>query len=292
MAVALPTLLVMAAGLGSRYGGLKPLEPVGPSGETLLDYAVYDALRTGFGRVVLVVRRETEPLFRSRVRPFAERVEVAFAHQEPSRLPAGVPVPPGRTKPWGTCHALLAARDALDGPFAAVNGDDFYGASAYRLAGDFLAREAAADAAALVAFPLGRTLSEHGPVTRAACRLEDGWLTGLDERHGLQRGRLGGLAPDSLVSMNFWAMTPEALAGLEESFVRFLEARGRDLEAELPIPVAMADLVRSGALRVRVLEASGPWLGVTFKEDRGQVAAGLRALVREGAYPPSLWGGA
>lgn len=284
------TLLVLAAGLGARYGGLKPLEPVGPSGESLLDYAVYDALRAGFERLLVVVRQETEPLFRARCRAFASRLEIVFAHQEPDRLPAGRAPRPGRTKPWGTCHALLAARPLLAAPFVALNGDDFYGAAAYRSARDFLARDATHGTCGLVAFPLGGTLSEHGPVTRAACRIEDGWLAGLDEKPGLQRGRLGGLAADSLVSMNFWILTPQALDALEARFAGFLDDEAASLEAELPIPVAMDALVRSKTVRVRVLQAAGPWLGVTFKEDRGPVAAGLRTLVRQGAYPGALWG--
>jgi len=281
----------MAAGLGARYGGLKPLEPVGPAGEALLDYAVYDALRAGFGRLVLVVRSETEPLFRARTRPFSSRLEVLVAHQEPDRLPRGVVAPAGRVKPWGTCHALLVARDLLSGPFAAVNGDDFYGCAAYRLAADFLGRDRDAGDAAVLAYALGKTLSTHGPVTRAACRIEDGWLTRLDEKHGLQQGRLAGLAKDSPVSMNFWALRPDVLDRLEERFVSFLESRGGELEAELPVPVAVDALVRRHGLRVRVLEAPGPWLGVTFRDDRARVAAGLRALVGEGAYPRSLWTG-
>jgi hypothetical protein len=284
----------MAAGMGARYGGPKQLEPLGPTGESLFEYSVFDALRAGFGRIVFVIRDENAAAFAaigSRIEPHAE---VRFVFQEPAQLPAWFTPPPDRRKPWGTVHALLAARHVLRGPFAALNADDYYGAEAVRIAADFLQR--VPDQHALIAMRLGQTLSEHGPVTRALCRVADGWLTDLTEVRGLQRTSTGVVAEDGrsldesrLVSMNFWVLTASVLTVLADRFDAFLRRSGQDSTAELPLPDAFGELVRERQLRVRVLQAPGPWAGITYREDRIAVAARIRALVQAGDYPESLW---
>lgn len=297
-------LVVMAGGVGSRFGGLKQLEPVGPGGETLLDYSVFDALRAGAQRVVVVLRPETQAEFHERLgRRWAEQVQVDYAWQELDDVPPGAVVPTGRSTPWGTGHALLAARRAVRGPFVVINADDFYGAHGLALAAGFLATSPATPGRyALVAYRLAQTLSEHGAVSRGVCRLDGtGHLAGIDERKGVARASDGSLwsqgseqpvplAEDALVSMNLWALREDVFAHLEERFAAFLATGGSEEGAEFYLPAAITALIEAGLATVTVLPTPSPWFGLTHRADVASARRHLLRLVEEGAYPSRLWG--
>ena len=287
-----PTLLVLAAGRGSRYGGLKQIDPVGPSGETILDYAVYDALRAGFARVVFVIRREFEEACRASVTAkYAGRIAVDSVFQSADDLPAGSAAA-ARERPWGTGHALWCARRALAGPFAVVNADDFYGAASYARLAAFL-RGAGDGRSALVGFRLVQTLSEEGTVSRGLCVEKDGRLVSVTEVPAIGTGDVGPgrrFSGQEIVSMNFWGFTPDIFAGLESGLRAFLAAQGSDPRAEFYLPAAVSALVAAGAASVEVLPSGDAWFGITYQGDRPRVAAAIGALVREGAYPPRLFG--
>ncbi len=294
-------MLVMAAGLGSRYGGLKQIDPVGRAGETLLDYSLFDARRSGFGRIVFVIRRDIEAAFREAVgRRYEERADVAYVYQALEDLPRGFAVSAGREKPWGTGQAVLAGEAAVDGPFAVVNADDFYGRASFVALHAFLVAGPPSDLHALVAFRLDRTLSSHGPVARGLCDVgAEGLLRAIEEVTGLERAGGGVRAPskggDSTfagnepVSLNIWGFGPSIFALLRERFAAFLEERGRDPKAEFYLPDAVGQLIRAGQARVLVLETTSPWFGMTHREDARAVAESLRALVAAGEYPDPLW---
>jgi dTDP-glucose pyrophosphorylase len=288
-----PSLLVLAAGRGSRYGGLKQIDPVGPSGETLLDYAVYDAIRAGFARVVFVIRRDFEEAFRSAVTSKYEgRVAVGFVYQSVAELPSGCAPAPGRERPWGTGHAVWCARGALDGPFAVINADDFYGAGSFSLLAAFLGRAEGARFA-MVGFRLDRTLSENGTVSRGICRVRDGALQSITEEKAIARSDVGPgrrFSGDETVSMNCWGFTPSLFPGLEARLRAFLAAKGSDPKAELYIPEAVSDLISGGSASAEVLPGEDSWFGITYKEDRGRVSDEIGALVRAGQYPKALFG--
>lgn len=273
----------MAAGLGSRFGGPKQLEPVGPSGETLIDYALFDAWRAGFERAALVVRREIAAAIERLAERHRGRMDVSLAHQQT-----------GPRIPRGTVPAVLAAADSIDGPFAALNADDFYGAASYRIASDFLRDPAAADTHGVVALPLTATLSSHGGVTRAICQAnEDGALIRLEEVRGLVRRGEAVMAGDRRftgtehVSMNFWAFRRNMIDELSAEFEQF--ARSHDSRHELLLPVIVDALIAAGRARVRVLPAPGPWLGLTHADDLPAVRAALCDLVGRGVYPTPVW---
>ena len=297
------TLLVLAAGMGSRYGGLKQIDAVGPGGETLLDYSVYDAVRAGFGSVVFIVRGDMEAEFRDAVGGRIERhVSVEYCRQELEMVPGWFSIPPERRKPWGTGHAVWAARDAIGGNFAAINADDFYGAGSYRkLAGHL---QQAADGRrgeyGMVGFRLRETLSEHGMVARGVCRSRQGLLEQVVELtriaksgdgavHNEPQGPARILSGEELVSMNMWGFTPSIFDHLERAFARFLRERGGEAGAEFMIPTLVNDLVAAGQVGVRVLSADDAWFGVTYREDRDRVTRQIRDLVRRGSYPDPLW---
>jgi hypothetical protein len=298
-----PILVIMAAGMGSRYGGLKQMDPVGEHGEFILDYSLYDAKRAGFGRAVLVIKRETEPDFRklllSRV-----RFPVSFAYQELDDLPAGYTLPPKRVKPWGTAHAVYAAREQLDAPFCVINADDFYGAEAFRLAAGHLQSVKTDDDFSMVGYLLKNTLSETGHVSRGVCGVtEDGYLQSITERTHIIATVDGPLMTEdelhytrlsahSTVSMNMWGF-PQAMARyLAELFPAFLDrALKENVEkAEFYLPQAVDQLLQAGRARVKVVQTRERWYGVTYKQDRPLVEQALRTLTREGAYPATLWG--
>lgn len=294
-----PTLLVLAAGMGSRYGGLKQLDPVGPGGETLLDYSVHDAMRAGFDRVVFLIRRDIEKDFRAKIGARYEgRIAVGYAFQQLDELPGGFTAPAGRTKPWGTAHAVWCARHEVHSPFVAINADDFYGAESFRRLGDFLrTADSAAHPAqfAMAAYRLDRTLSEHGTVARGICQVgADGLLLGVEEITDLARRADGAIASgdrifadDTPVSMNFWGFTPQIFPMLEKVLCQFMTTHGSSDKAECYIPSAVAEMIGSGAATVHALPTSSEWFGVTYREDRPRVVESIARLVADGSYAAS-----
>lgn len=295
-----PTLLVLAAGMGSRYGGLKQIDPVGPAGETIIDYSIFDAIRAGFDKLVFVIRRDIEQTFRETIGVrFEKRIRTAYVFQELNELPEGFTVPPNRTKPWGTGHAILAAADVIQEPFAAINADDFYGANSFRVLGEHL-RSGNPDYA-MVAFTLRNTLSEFGTVSRGVCRVSaDGYLQSVTEltkieknggaaRHVDSTGAIQPLTGDEPVSLNMWGFTPTLFGHLHEQFNEFLKHHGREEKSEFYIPAVVSTLVTTGNARCKVLRTTDSWHGVTYREDRPFVIEGIRRLVAAGQYPENLW---
>jgi hypothetical protein len=295
-----PTLLVMAAGMGSRYGGLKQVDPVGPDGETILDYSVYDALCAGFGKLVFVIRKDIEQPFREMVGSrFEKRVPVEYVFQELDKLPQGFSVPAGRTKPWGTAHAVLVAASAIHEPFAVINADDFYGATGFRVLAQHL-QSGTADYA-MVGFVLRNTLSDFGTVARGTCQVSnDGFLQGVLELTNIARdgvharntdadGRVTSLTGDEVVSMNMWGFTPQIFGQLQEYFHRFLKLHGSDMKSECFLPNVVNESVLAGRVRVKVLHTDDLWFGVTYRDDHARVVDSIGRLIRGGSYPERLW---
>ncbi|MDP0498418.1 MAG: NTP transferase domain-containing protein [Verrucomicrobiota bacterium JB024] len=288
-----PTLLVLAAGMGSRYGGLKQLDPMGPHGETLLDYSLRDAAAAGFEKAVFVIRREFEEAFREGVGDKAAALmEVEYAFQALDDLPVGFSVPEGRAKPWGTAHAIRAARSVVHDPFIAINADDYYGADAYARILNHLRELNPGDAGELcmVGYPLKNTLSPHGSVNRGVCRLDSGLLQTVEEHTDIREeadGKVRGvnlagervdIPADAPVSMNFWGFTPALFGVLEEHFTAFLQKHGGELKSECYIPTVVDDLIRAGRARCTVLPTSGEWFGVTYPADKPLVQQRLLAM--------------
>jgi NDP-sugar pyrophosphorylase family protein len=301
------TLVVLAAGIGRRYGGLKQLEPVGPGGEALFEYSIFDALRVGFDRVVLVIRPETEAEFRRFLEPrLASGVDLRYVSQTLSDVPEGVVPPAGRTKPWGTAHAVLVAEGEVSGPFAVINADDFYGSDSFTVLGEFLETDAddRLPTFAVAGFRLGPTLSAVGPVSRGLCRVDgDGWLERIVEVLELISHDDGGrytdgagvehlVAGDELASMNMWGFTPALFPELRSRFQQFLEGLGVTDEesSEFLLPEVVQGMIDRGTARVRVLRHDGQWCGITFVEDRQRVRDFIAELVARGEYPRRLWG--
>jgi hypothetical protein len=294
----------LAAGIGARYGGLKQMEPVGPGGEAVLDYAVFDAKRAGFGKFVFVIRREIEQDFREVFgQRFAKHVNVDYAFQALDMVPTGRYAPPDRAKPWGTGHAVLCAAPTLDRPFAVINADDFYGAESFRALARFLTQPASVnpDLFAMVGFQLDRTLSEHGTVARGLCQTDaGGYLASVEELTAIERqpggarnkepdGSFRNLTGREIVSMNCWGFTPGLFGGLRRLFGEFLDRNEANLKAEFYLPTAVNALIREGRARVKVLPTPCHWFGVTYREDRPVVMESIRALIRAGEYPERLW---
>jgi NDP-sugar pyrophosphorylase family protein len=296
-----PALVILAAGLSTRYGGSKQLEPVGPDGETLFDYAVYDALSQGFGEVVLVVsvsnERDLIERFRDR---FGAAVPLRTVVQTQGRLPSGLH-PPSRVKPWGTGHAVLCLEGTVNGPFAVANADDFYGRSAYAALAAHLTSADRGAEQCVIGYRVGGTLSEHGGVSRAVLDVDErDRLVGIQELLGLERGADGTIFGQTaagrprqldgheLVSMNLWGLTPEIFRLLDDRFASFLKRHGEDPRAEFYLSDAVGGLVLGGDLVVRVAGTEERWMGMTFPEDRGRVRFGIRKLVEEGLYPRSI----
>jgi dTDP-glucose pyrophosphorylase len=295
-----PSLLVLAAGMGSRYGGLKQIDPVGPSGETIMDYSIYDALRAGFGKIVFVLRKEIEAAFRQTIATrFEHRIAIDYVFQELDGLPPGFSVPDGRTKPWGTTQAVLAATGAVREPFAVINSDDFYGAESFRVLAAHL--QSATTDYAMIGFVLRNTLSDFGAVARGVCQVDEhGFLKSIVEMTNIARdgsqakstdstGKVSQLSGDEIVSMNMWGFMPEVFAQLEQVFQEFLETHGSDLRAESYLPNAVNRLIDSGQARVCVVPTAGSWFGVTYRQDRERVVESIARLVQAGFYPERLW---
>ena len=293
------TLVVLAAGMGSRYGGLKQIDPVGPGGETVLDYAVFDALRAGFTRVVFVIRHDFEALFREKIGArYAGRATVDYVFQSLDLLPPTYSAPPGREKPWGTGHAVWCARAALQENFAVINADDFYGADSFVQLVKFLSRKTADDATpefAMVGFRLANTLSEHGVVSRGVALLggDEDELRSIVENTGIAATDVGDgrtFTGDEMVSMNCWAFTPALFPGLDTQFRDFLAEQAGGPKAEFYLPAAVSTMISLDQARVRVLPTDSTWFGVTYREDKPRVQAAIVELVRAGKYPERLWG--
>ena len=290
--------------MGSRYGGLKQLDPMGPNGEVILDYSVYDAIRAGFGKVVFIIRKDFEVAFKSQVGArFAGKIEVDYAFQSLDDLPEGYSVPEGRVKPWGTAHALRAARNVVHEPFGVVNADDFYGADAFQKAAEFLTAEPAADGKehyGMIGYPLKNTLSDHGDVNRGICGIKDGYLDSVEEytkimmeQDGVCRGdSLAGdrkpVDPEELVSMNFWVFPASFIAQIEDHFTHFLAAHGTELKSECYIPTVVDELNHNGKADCRVIKTTANWLGVTYPSDKPAVVESIAKLIEAGTYPAQL----
>jgi len=295
-----PTLLILAAGMGSRYGGLKQLDPVGPNGETIIDYSIFDAVRVGFGRLVFVIRRDIEAQFKDNLGArFEKRISVDYVFQELDKLPPGFSVPASRKKPWGTGHATLMAADAIHEPFGVINADDFYGANSLWVLAEYL--KSGSEHYAMTAFLLRNTLSEHGSVSRGVCSMDqENFLQNVTEFRGLAKdgdgakytdelGRIHKLSGNEPVSMNLWGFAPTLFGHLRDQFVEFLQKRGADEKSEFYIPAAVNEVVATGWRRCRVLKTPDSWLGVTYREDQPAVSEGIRRLITRGVYPEKLW---
>ncbi|MGM9837438.1 MAG: nucleotidyltransferase [Paludibacteraceae bacterium] len=297
-----PTLFVLAAGMGSRYGGLKQIDGLGPNGETIMDYSVYDALRAGFGKIVFVIRKDFEKDFRRVVlSKYADRVPCEICFQSVDKVPAGFAINPERTKPWGTNHAVLMAKDLIKEPFAVINADDFYGRESFRILAEYLRSiEGTQGRYCMVGYHVVNTLSENGSVSRGVCTTDaEGYLTDVVERTHIES--VGGkviysengvdteLAPATPVSMNMWGFTPEYFTYSEEAFRAFLTQYAGELKKEYYIPTVVNDLIAGGKATCKVLDTPSKWFGVTYAEDRPQVVAKLRALIDAGEYPEKLF---
>lgn len=296
-----PTLLILAAGIGSRYGGLKQIDPVGPHGEIILDYSVYDAIRAGFGKLVFVIRRELEADIREHIAArYPADIPVEFAYQEIDRLPPPFKVPPERTKPWGTAHAILVAESVIQEPFCVVNADDFYGQTSYQTMADYLGSGQPDGAYAMVGYVLRNTLSEYGHVARGICRVDaNGFLQDVVEHVRIEKDgdaaryqeddKWLSFSGDEIASLNFWGFDPSLFAHLNERFERFLQARIQEPKAEFFIPTVVDELTHEKKASVKVLPTSESWFGVTYRDDKERVQAGIRDRIAAGIYPENLW---
>ena len=289
------TLLIMAAGMGSRYGGLKQLDSVGPNQETIIDYSVYDAIRAGFDKVVFVIRKEFYNEFKSLITDkYLGKIKVEFAFQELENLPADFSCPEERKKPWGTGHAILSAKDIIQEPFVAINGDDFYGLESFKVVADYY--QNGGSEFSMVAFQLDNTLSDFGSVTRGLCTLKGNKLDTVIETGGLimsEKGmrsdrniHLNGKEP---VSMNVWGFTPDLFGYLESMFIQFLKEEGDALKSEYLIPSVVNNLIQTDKKSVHILHSSAKWFGVTYKEDKSYVMEEIKKLIKDGNYPKNLF---
>ena len=302
-----PTLLVLAAGMGSRYGALKQMDGVGPNNEAIIDYSIYDAIRAGFGKVVFVIRHSFADAFTAifNKERFSGKIEVEFVYQELDYLPEGFSVPEGREKPWGTNHALLMAAKAINEPFAVINADDFYGADAYKVIGEYLSKLGEeSNHYCMVGYAVNKTLSENGTVSRGVCGInEEGFLTSIVERTKIERNAEGtivfhdlgedeALEEETPVSMNLFGFTPDYFTHSEEYFKGFLSSPEvqTNLKAEFFIPLMVNKLVGEGTSKLKVLSTTANWFGVTYQADKPQLVAKIEELIEAGVYPRNLWG--
>lgn len=298
-----PTLLVLAAGMGSRYGSLKQMDGVGPNGEAIIDYSVYDAIRAGFGKVVFVIRHSFAEDFKEvfNAERFGHRIEVEYVYQELDYLPEGFTLPEGRVKPWGTNHAVMMAADVIKEPFAAINADDFYGRNSYEVIAGFLSHlEGSEGSYCMVGYEVSKTLSENGTVSRGVCTVDaEGNLTSMVERTQIERvdGTIlfhdGGadepLAENTPVSMNFFGFTPDYFRHSESFFKEFLSENIDNLKSEFYIPRMVNKVINDGTATMKVLSTRADWFGVTYKEDKPQLVAKIEELIEAGVYPRNLW---
>lgn len=300
-----PTLLVLAAGMGSRYGGLKQIDPIGPNGEIIIDYSIFDAIRAGFGKVVFIIRRDIEKDFKECVgNRFKGIIDVEYVFQETNKLPAGFIVPEGRKKPWGTGHAILMAKEVIKEPFAVINADDFYGRSGFESMAKYLMKAADKNGVAdwsMVGYVLNNTLSENGSVSRGVCKLnDDSQLLEVVERTTIEKRPNGAVVLDDpeipivltgeeYVSMNLWGFTPSFFNALEQGFKRFLDRRGKELKSEYYIAIPVTEMLQAKKATVKVLPTKDSWFGITYPEDKPTVVESVRALIKRGQYPEKLF---
>lgn len=298
-----PTLFVLAAGMGSRYGGLKQLDPLGPNGETIMDYSIYDAIKSGFGKVVFVIRKDFEQDFREKIlSKYEGHIPVEVVFQSTDKLPDGYTCPPDRTKPWGTNHAVLMGKDVIKEPFAVINADDFYGRDAFEVMARELERPRTGKGDyCMVGFRVGNTMTENGSVARGVCSTKDGLLTSVVERTAIsydkdhnivftdENGEVQTLDPKTPVSMNLWGFTPDYFDFSEREFKKFLDKDINTPKAEFFIPLAIDTLINSGEATVKVLDTTSKWFGVTYAADRDGVVKKFAELHADGTYPSKLF---
>ena len=275
------TLVVMAAGMGSRFGGLKQIAPIGPNGEVIIDYSVFDAVRAGFDHAVIIIKKEIEHDFREMAGKRIEKlIDIEYAFQELDKIPSPFKVPEGRIKPWGTGHAILCARDKIHTPFAVINSDDYYGVSSYQLLHDQLISD---EKFCMVGFELGKTLSNSGTVSRGVCEIENGYLKSVTEHFALDKN--SGLPLDTTVSMNFWGLETSFFEKLERDFVSFLSTKHENpLKSEYLLPFIIDDMIKNDGVKLRVLQSKEKWYGVTYKEDADDVKMAIKELMNKGIY--------
>ncbi len=298
-----PTLLILAAGMGSRYGGLKQVDELGPHGEALIEYSIYDAVRAGFGKVVFVIRKNIEDVFKQKIGDqFTGKIQVEYAFQEFDSSIEGITEWPEREKPWGTAHAVLVARHLINEPFAVINADDYYGISGFESMARFLEEKCSPDHYSMVGYQLDKTLSDAGHVNRGVCSMdEDGFLTDVEERMKIQRHEDGSityqgeqgerpfLQPETLVSMNFWGFHPKIFEYMHHDFIAFVEAHRDQPRAEFFIPLVANRLIKEGKVKFSVLPSADKWYGVTYQEDKPMVKEAFERLTEAGRYPEQLW---
>jgi len=297
-----PTLLVLAAGMGTRYGGNKQLDEVGPSGETIIDYSIYDAIRAGFGKIVFVIRRDIEEQVRERfVKKLKGKIEVDYVFQDISNVPKGVKVAPERQKPWGTSHAVLVARHKINEPFGVINADDYYGVESFRILRDFLVNDKDPNCYCIVGYKMANTLSEHGHVNRGVCSIgKDGLLQSIVETVQIEKTADGAKAPgtdgkiqkftgNEIVSMNLWGFKTSSFNFLEEEFRNFINKFGMELKSELYIPTSLDRFVRNGQISIKILMSNDKWFGVTYREDKPFVVENINNKIARGVYPAKIY---
>ena len=299
-----PVLVVLAAGMGSRYGGLKQIEPIGPNGEIIIDYSVYDAIQAGFEKIIFIIKKEIEDDFKQAIgNRLQSKIKVEYVFQELSQLPKGYSIPQDRVKPWGTAQAVLAVKPVVKGPFAVINADDYYGASAFKTIYQFLSELNEDTLYGMVGYRAENTVTENGTVTRGVCQADDAsYLTDIVERMNIEKSGGGArytedegktwveLPQGTLVSMNFWGFTPSFLEACEKNFPAFLDENLADnpMKCEYLLPSEVDKLIKSGKARVNVMQSSDIWHGITYKEDKADVAEALKALHQQGKYPNSI----
>lgn len=297
-----PSLLILAAGMGSRYGGMKQIDPIGPNGAVLLDYAIHDAKKAGFGKIVFVITRAIERDFKETInRKYGNTLDSDYVFQDLDKIPAGFTVPAERKKPWGTGHAVLIAREALNAPFAVINADDYYGATSYRVLADFLRGMWTGRNMAMVGFAVENTLSENGAVSRGVCTIENGKLVSVVEREKIRRegglifhetteGKKETIAKGTLVSMNFWGFSPEVVfPWFEKQFADFMKNKGTELKAEFYLPSAIDAGIKAQELSVEVLKTEENWFGLTYSQDKTVTREYILKKIKEGVYPENLF---
>ncbi|MCK9219562.1 MAG: sugar phosphate nucleotidyltransferase [Bacteroidales bacterium] len=299
-----PTLLILAAGIGSRYGGLKQLDPIGPSGETIIDYSIYDAIRAGFGKVIFIIKENIEQEFKETfIRKLQDKIEIDYVFQEIWMVPEGIQIPDNRDKPWGTGHAVMMAEGKINEPFAVINADDFYGEEAYRSIASYYQNwtpEREPDFC-MVGYQLANTLSEFGAVSRGICQPDThANLVNVVERSFITRQKqgivfkneTGDLVPikdETLVSMNFWGFTPSFFEYLKKGFAQFIKDNNQNLKSEFFIPTVVNELIHEKKMTVKILTGGHQWFGMTYKQDREMVVKKIRSLINQGIYPENLW---